>query len=120
MLGLKNYLILNKEQYMSKISETELFLLNVYKGILLNNPLPDIETDKVINYEFDLKNFEILKEKYNISKIAGKGSDFERSIRILKHFSPKLRHDSYYGNHIKQNSVDILEYSYKTENGINC
>ncbi len=105
---------------MSKLLETKEALFDTYKGILINNPLVNIPTDKTIKYDFDLKEFGVLRERYNLDKIAGSGTDFKKVMRLLNHFSKSLKHSSFYDNHIEQNSLELLKYSYQTENGINC
>ena len=101
--------------------------INIYSGILANNQkfatkkeTIDIITDDII-YEFDLKEFVELKEKYNLEYIAEGKSDFERAVSLLKYFSPKLTHSSWYDNHIECNALRLLEYSFDNPNqGINC
>ena len=92
--------------------------LNIYSGILANNQkfvtekeTIDIITDDII-YEFDLKEFVELKEKYNLEYIAEGKSDFERAVSLLMYFSPKLTHSSWYDNHIECNALRLLEYSF--------
>lgn len=97
------------------------YSLEIEKGILLMYPDFKCEANKEIQYDFDCKEYEVLKSKYKIKKIAGKGSDFERAKRLLNYFSPRLKHNSYYDNHIECNSLALLEYSFgKPEHGINC
>lgn len=91
------------------------------RGILLLNPLDNEAKKADIFYDFDCKEYEELRKKYYLEKIAGKGSDYEKAKRLLKYFSAHLAHNSMYDNHVKQNALDLLEYSFDNpEHGINC
>lgn len=93
----------------------------IFSGIVSNNPFDEGGLDCDIVYNFECQEFEVLKEKYDLVKIAGKGSDFSKAKRLLHYLTPKLTHHGYYTNHINCNSLDLLEYSFdKPENGINC
>lgn len=60
-------------------------------------------------------------EKYPFEKIAGKGTDLQRAIRVLKYLSPKLTHSPWYDGHVDCNALALLDYSLdKPEQGINC
>ena len=85
--------------------ETEV-LYNVYRGILRNNR--------------SFQPADLLK-KYPFEKIAGKGTDLQRAIRVLKYLSPKLTHSPWYDGHVDCNALALLDYSLdKPEQGINC
>ena len=74
-----------------------------------------------IQYRFDCPEYELLKEKYNLMQIAGKGDNFSRAKRLLNHLTPRMKHDSMYDNHVECNALALLEYCYeKPEHGINC
>lgn len=96
-------------------------LLNVYSGILFNNSEFETGNGEEIIYEFHCPEFEELRNKYNLVKIAGKGSDFIRAKRLLHYLAPRLTHSSWYDNHITCNALRLLEYSLDNpEHGINC
>ena len=96
-------------------------MLDVYSGILFNNQEFENGNTEDIIYEFDCPKFEELLTKYNLGKIAGKGSDFVRAKRLLHYLAPKLTHSSWYDNHIECNALRLLEYSLDNpEQGINC
>ena len=96
-------------------------MLDVYSGILFQNQeFEDGTLDEII-YEFDCPEFEELRNKYDLVKIAGKGSDFVRAKRLLHYLAPRLTHSSWYDNHIECNALRLLEYSLNNpEQGINC
>ncbi len=96
-------------------------MLDVYSGILFNNQIFENGNNLRINYDFDCKEYNELKEKYDLKKIAGDGSDLSKSINLLHFLSPRLAHSPFYDNHIKCNALDLLDYSLNNkEHGINC
>lgn len=95
--------------------------LHIYKGILFNNRVFDSDFESEFTYDFDRAEYNILDEKYSVSKTAGSGSEFEKAKRLTAHFAPKLTHKSDYDNHIACDALSLLEYSYDNpEHGINC
>jgi hypothetical protein len=96
-------------------------MLNVYSGILFHNQeFEGGNTDENV-YEFNCPEFEELRNKYDLVKIAGRGNDFIRAKRLLHYLAPRLTHSSWYDNHIKCNALCLLEYSLDNpEHGINC
>ena len=93
----------------------------IYSGILFQNQIFAQGEDTVINYDFSCPEFAVLREKYSLEKIAGKGTDFARAKRLLHHLAPRLTHSSWYDNHVPCNALDLLDYSYEQpEHGINC
>ena len=93
----------------------------IYAGILFQNQTFDQGVQASITYEFDCPQFKDLRVKYELEKIAGKGSDFSRAKRLLHHLAPRLTHSPWYDNHVPCNALDLLEYSYEQpEHGINC
>ena len=96
-------------------------MLDVYSGILFHNQEFESGNVEEIIYEFDRPEFEELRTKYDLVKIAGKGSDFSRAKRLLHYLAPRLTHSSWYDNHIECNALRLLEYSLDNpEHGINC
>ena len=95
--------------------------LEIYAGILFNNQTFIQGNNDEIIYNFNCPEFITLKEKYNLEKIAGKGTDFIRAKRLLHYLAPRLTHSSWYDNHVPCNALDLLEYSLNNkEQGINC
>ena len=96
-------------------------VLDVYSGILFHNQEFECGNAEDIIYEFDCPEYEELRNKYDLVKIAGKGSDFARAKRLLHYLAPRLTHASWYDNHIECNALRLLEYSLNNpEQGINC
>ena len=112
-----------KGDRMAKKDSLEIYKqhFDIYSGILFNNQIFEGDNTEEIIYEFDCPEFEELRSKYDLVKIAGKGSDFIRAKRLLHYLAPKLAHSSWYTNHIECNSLRLLEYSLNNpEQGINC
>lgn len=107
---------------MKKIEKENLEnLLEVYKGILFQNQTFASDKCDNINYQFEIKEFNELKEKYDLVNIACRGTDFQKSKRLLHYLAPRLHHSSWYDNHIDCNALDLLAYSLNNkEQGINC
>lgn len=90
-------------------------------GILRNNLEFADGEELTISYDFDNKDYNVLIEKYNIAKIAGEGSEFDKALRLMNEFAPRLTHNSYYDNHIEMSALDLLQYSLNNnKQGINC
>lgn len=101
--------------------ETERRLFDVYSGILVNSL--DFRPGPATLPEYDLNcpEYETLRKKYGLDKLAGKGGAFQRGRRLLHHLAPRLTHSSYYDNHIPCDALSLLAYSYEQpEHGINC
>ncbi len=95
--------------------------LDIFSGILFHNQEFEGGDAEEIIYEFDCPEFEELRNKYDLVKIAGKGSDFVRAKRLLHYLAPRLTHSAWYDNHIECNALRLLEYSLNNpEQGINC
>ena len=96
-------------------------VLDIYSGILFHNQEFECGNTEDIIYELDCPEYEELRNKYDLVKIAGKGSDFIRAKRLLHYLAPRLTHATWYDNHIECNALRLLEYSLNNpEQGINC
>ena len=90
-------------------------------GILKNNLEFADGEELAISYDFENKDYDVLIEKYEIAEIAGEGSEFDKALRLMNEFAPRLTHYSYYDNHIEMNALDLLQYSLNNKkHGINC
>lgn len=96
-------------------------LYNVYRGILNNNRKFQTGESARIGYQLDCAEYRTLREQYQLARIAGKGTDLERSVRLLKYLAPRLIHSPWYDNSVPCNGLALLEYSLnQPEHGINC
>jgi len=94
---------------------------SILKGILLANSDFSGGRKAEIRYDFGCREYEELRKKYRLKKIAGAGSEFERAKRLMAYFSAGLTHNSLYDNHVPANALALLQYSFRNpEHGINC
>ena len=106
--------------YMSYLQEPQ-EIYNMEAGIIKGlSEFQDGEECK-ITYDFDNTEYPDLLARYEIDKIAGNGSEFEKARALMNAFADRLHHKSDYDNHINMNAVELLEYSLDNRtHGINC
>lgn len=96
-------------------------LLNIYCGILFHARQFEPGAEIAFRYDFDCPAFAELKRRYPIERIAGRGGDFERALRLCRWLAPRLLHKSDYDNHVPCNSLALLDYCFEKQDvGINC
>ena len=86
-------------------------LYNVYRGILRNSRSFQPGKSTAVEYRMDCPEYADLLKKYPFEIIAGKGTDLQRAIRVLKYLSPKLTHSPWYDGHVDCNALALLDYS---------
>lgn len=90
-------------------------------GILRNNVEFASGENYEIYYDFENEEYPQLIEEYGIDKIAGNGTEFEKALRLMDTYAPRLYHQSYYDNSIEMNALSLLAYSLDNRSqGINC
>lgn len=105
------------ETYLQTTEEIYIF----EAGILRNNLEFHSGKDFELSYDFSHESYSLLKSRYNLEKIAKEGTEFERALRLMDEFAPRLTHKSDYDNHVPMNALELLEYSLNNKNhGINC
>lgn len=90
-------------------------------GILRNNL--DFAQGAPHTFTYDMTDSEYpqLNDLYHIDTIAGGGSEFDRALRLMDAFAPRLHHKSDYDNHVPMDALSLLAYSLdQPKNGINC
>lgn len=110
---------------MNKREETEVGkrFLEVYCGILFNASSFETGQNVVCSYDFENPKYEELKSHYPIVKIAGKGGDFERALRLCQWLAPNLSHQGNFSltSNLEFNSISLLDYAFgNPEHGVNC
>lgn len=101
--------------------QVQQLLWDIYSGILFNTKNFAAGRNIDITYKFNCPEYAVLLSRYPIEKASGKGGDFERALRLCRWLYPRLKHESYYDNHVPCNSLALMEYSFeKPEHGINC
>ena len=90
-------------------------------GILRNNLEFASGENYEIYYDFENEEYPQLIKEYGIDKIAGDGTEFEKALRLMDTYAPRLYHQSYYDNSIEMNALSLLAYSLDNRSqGINC
>lgn len=117
-IGFNIYLAFwNFDSYLQ--STDEIYVMEA--GILRNNLEFTDGENYEITYDFSHTNYAQLKSKYNIDSIAKDGTEFERALRLMDEFAPRLTHKSDYDNHVTMSALDLLDYSLNNKKqGINC
>ena len=93
----------------------------IYAGILFHHQHFAGEEESIIRYDFSDPKLSVLREKYDLETIAGTGKDFDRAKRLMHNLAPRMKHSSWYDNHVPCNALDLLEYCLdQPEHGINC
>ena len=96
-------------------------LLDIYCGICFNQAIFEEGESVALSYAFDCPEFSQLKSRYPLEKVAGRGGDFERALRLCRWLAPRLVHKGNFDNSVPCNALDLLDYSFeKPEFGINC
>lgn len=108
---------MKSESYLQ--SPDEIYVMEA--GILRNNLKFHDGADYELQYDFSHENYQTLKNKYHVEQTAKSGTQFERALRLMNEYAPRLTHKGDYDNHIPINALDLLEYSLNNKNhGINC
>lgn len=90
-------------------------------GILYNNIEYAAGENLEITYDFSNEEYPKLLADYGIEKTAGDGSEFERAMRLMNEYAPRLTHKGNFDNHVEMNALSLLEYSLNNPSqGINC
>lgn len=96
---------------------------DVYAGILkMMDEFQNMNLPINFKYSYDNTALKRLEDKYHIFEIAGTGSTLSKAMNLLDWLSSSTYYYGQYDNHITNNALDLLEYSYGkgSENGINC
>lgn len=111
------FFYMKQDTYLQSIEE--IYVMEA--GILRNNLEFQDGTNYKPQYDFSHEDYEILKSKYQIENTAKDGTEFERALRLMNEYAPRLTHKSDYDNHREQSASDLLEYSLNNRShGINC
>lgn len=77
--------------------------------------------DHTFTYDFTNEEYPQLREQYGIAATAGEGSEFQRAMRLMHEYAPRLTHKSDYDNHVPMTALDLLAYALDNpQQGINC
>lgn len=105
------------DSYLQSTEEIEI----MEAGILCNNQQFHDGGDRAFIYDFSHENYGRLKSEYKLEDRAKEGTEFQRALRLMDEYAPRLTHKSDYDNHVPMNALDLLEYSLDNKKqGINC
>ena len=96
---------------------------DIYTGLLKAFPLPKGKQDTVnFAYVFEHPKFDLLKNKYPITDIAGNGDDFSKVVNLLNWVSSNIYHMGDYSGSIPPNTISYLDHAFGKDasHGINC
>ncbi len=95
---------------------------NMACGIIKNCEKFRTGEHTTITYKFNADSYSVLREKYDIEKIAGDGTEFEKALNLMNTISPRLSHNGNFTGYSKEmNAVELLDYALdKPQNGIFC
>lgn len=115
--------IINIDRYLMLCKEGAKVSYDIYTGILkMFEDFPESSSNTKLSYDTSDKQLQSLRQRYSLDGIAGHGDDLSKSLNILSWLSSNTIHKGNYGNHIPNNSLDLLEYAFQqgAEHGINC
>lgn len=95
------------DSYLQSTEEIEI----MEAGILCNNQQFHDGGDRAFIYDFSHENYGRLKSEYKLEDRAKEGTEFQRALRLMDEYAPRLTHKSDYDNHVPMNALDLLEYS---------
>lgn len=101
-------------------------LLQVYCGLLFNFQKFQHGETFSCSFDFDDEIYAQLKAQYPLERVAGKGGEFERALRLVRWLSPKLVHRGDYElsadrRTVPQTALALLDFAFeKPEHGVNC
>lgn len=101
-------------------------LLRIYGGILFNAPNFRKGEPKQSSFDFKNATYSAIKAEFQIEKVAGRGTDFDRALRLNRHLAKHLTHKGDYalsqeGRTVPFDALSLLRYSFgRPDHGINC
>jgi hypothetical protein len=104
-------------QYEQAIVDEQSARYHVMRGILkMYGAFRETTGDVNITLRFDFadENLAVLRTKYGLDAIAGRGGDLSKALNMLFWVSSHTYHDGTYDNHVPVNALDLLEYAYDT------
>ena len=92
----------------------QLYISNLYKGILHNNQKFKSDNEKQIKYDFLKNELITLSDRFYLRTIAGQGTDLDKAHNLLVHFRKRIN-VSTNGASTETNSIEILGKYYKNK-----
>ncbi len=100
-------------------------LFEIYCGMLFNSMRFSEGEPVPLFYHFSCPEFAVLRKKYGLEKIAGKGSEFPMALRLCRWLAPNLLHEGDFSlteaQNMPHNALALLEYAFgRRDRGLNC
>lgn len=93
---------------------------DIYSGLLKMNEEFEKGLFKCkMKYELEADYSELLA-KYDLNTVVGSGTDYEKARRLLEWESTHVKHKGNYDGHVRNVAMDLFEFSFDKEEGINC
>ena len=99
---------LTHRKYDSYLQRTD-EIYTMEAGILRRNLDFAEGEDVLFSYDFTHSDYAVLISQYGIGEIAGSGTEFEKAMRLMNEFSPRLRHQSSFDNSVEMTALTLLE-----------
>ena len=100
-------------------STDEIYIME--SGMLRNQLDYVVGEDYDFTYDFDNPEYPALLGQYGVAETAGEGGEFEKAMKLMDEYAPRLTHESWYDNHVEMNALALLGYSLDNPSqGINC
>ena len=116
-IGINIYYIFTYDSYLQ--SKEEIYIME--SGMLLNTMDYAEGEDYELFYDFENAEYPKLLEQYGILETAGEGSEFQKAMRLMDEYAPRLTHKSNFGGNVEFKALPLLEYSLDNPSqGINC
>ena len=111
----------NDTEFVSYIQHKD-EVYNMACGIIHNTETFREGNTEMITYDLEAPLYRELLEKYDIIRIAGEGSEFDKAINLMDYFSQRLSHNGNFTEYsADMDSVYLLQYSLdKPGHGIHC
>ena len=120
-LGVNFYCIFFYDNFCSYLQDTnEIYIME--SGIIEANLEFREGNDITFTYDFDNTEYDKLLKRYDIKKIAGSGSEFDKAVNLMHEYSERLSHSTVCDMEPEQmNAEYLLDYALdEHEHGINC
>lgn len=116
------YVKISTQKKMVSYIQTKEEVYNMECGIIFNSKTFRTSENAIITYDFDDPEYQELREKYELINLAGNGSEFDKAVNLMDHFSNKMKHDGNFADYTKDmNALYLLDFALgETKHGIHC
>lgn len=105
--------------------EQDIRLSEIYCGILHGSMRFEEGEPVPFFYHFGCPEFAVLRKRYGLEEIAGRGGDFSMALRLCRWLAPNLLHEGDFsltgGHGVPHNALALLDYAFgRKDRGLNC